>query len=166
MQASTPFKVHNVLLSEYASQDSDGKPILVGIHVGSVQFRDPMPILPPWFITAVLQPMQTEFSLDMEFNAPSGKNVLAIHVDHKADIVGDPWYRLVLNVQLPAIPYPGDGRYEVVVKDHLGTILFRQAFMYRTGPLQRPQPEVTVEAKLNADFVRKRPAPPQNETPS
>jgi hypothetical protein len=100
----------------------------------------------------------TEFSCEMNIDGPAGRNILKVHFDHKADIIGGPGYRLIINVQLPTIPYPGDGDYQIRIKDQNGGTVFRQLLTLRTGLQQHPQAKVSARAEINTEFMRRKDA--------
>lgn len=155
MPDNAQFSVDSIAISDYATQDSDGKPLLAGMQTGATHFREVPSALPAWFLTAVIKPIAQTFSCSIVLDAPSGRNILRLNMDYEADILPPKENRLIVTSQLPSIPFPGVGDYTFRVLDVGGRTVFRHVMSLRVGKPQKPDVTINVKAEINKEFLHR-----------
>lgn len=155
MQVSAPLHVLRFMLSEYASLDNQSRPVMHGVFVGRINLSEKPANLLPLYFTAIIQPVLQDFEFDIFFNAPNGQNIIKLDVKYTSDNVPIPDNRLIIIGQLPSIPFPGEGRYEVVITYGEGQIAYRESINIAVGLAPSPIASVTVTAAVNESFINK-----------
>ena len=152
------FIVQSFYASDYATQDSEGKQILVGLYADTCYMVEPPPIMPAWYLSVVMRPLKTEFPFILRVGAPNRKTMFRLNFKYKADRVPVPDNRFIGIFQLPIIPFPGFGDYTFRIKDENDQTVFRRVIALVHGQPDKPQVTAEGTADINSDFLPKLPS--------
>lgn len=155
MKSDLAFDVLSILTCDYAAQDSEGKQILIGVHDGPVYTLSMPPSLPAWYITVVMKPKAKDFTFKVDFDAPDSRRILRMTCTFSAetDLADD--NRLVTAIQLPTIPFPGFGDYNIRVRNERSETVMRHTISLRSGRGVKPNINLDVVPEINPDFTGK-----------
>lgn len=153
MHDSPAFTVDQILLSDFVSSDPEGKPTLVGIHLPPINYAELPETFPSLFLTIFAQPVSQQFKMGIFLDSPDKRSILRVNVDYSAEEVPDSTHRLVLNFQLPPVPFPGPGEYRIRIKDEHNSTVFQQPLLIRIAPQKRFEVKVNARVEVNTEFT-------------
>lgn len=127
------FKPVSVVFCDYVSQDHAGKANHLGISQEEIRFPTTPPLLPQMYIVATIKPLSKRFKYIVDFDAPDGSRI--IRLTGSCEIKEDypPRHTLSVNLQTPAIPFPGEGEYSVKMRDESLKVVFTQPLYLIVG---------------------------------
>lgn len=149
------FDVESVTVADYASQDLDGKGILVGVRVGTNFVERAPRNFPNWFMVAVICPKANHFAFSVSVLAPNGKEMMKVDLD--CHVEGPEFGHARLNsiIQFPPIPFPGLGDYIIRIKDESGATVYRYPLSFKQGNPERMTVTAEGKATLNPEFTKR-----------
>ncbi len=109
------FEVESLILSDYFTQDINGKSVLAGIYGSELVFAALPPVMPLLIFTVTLKPVENSFEAEIRFSGPKTKPLVIF--DATFSVQGQPtqFTRVIFNIQLPYLHFDGPGTYTIEV---------------------------------------------------
>jgi len=109
------FEVESLILSDYFTQDINGKSILAGIYGSELVFAALPQVMPLLIFTVTLKPVENLFEAEIKFSGPNTKPLVVF--DTSFSVQGQPnqFTRVIFNIQLPYLHFDGPGTYTIEV---------------------------------------------------
>lgn len=128
------FKPVSITFCDYVSQDLGGKVILFGISQEELRLPALPATLASMFIVVMIKPLAKQFKYVVDFDAPDGSRIMRLSASCEVDGDYPPRHSISTNLQIPMIPFPGEGEYVAKIRDENLNVVFRQPLNIVVGP--------------------------------
>lgn len=149
---SRPFTPSAFLFCDFASEDSDGRVTVAGIHPGLGNYRSARYF--PRFVAAIIHPLTSKSDLQMRVRGPSG--ALKLSAGYEGDADPQDLDQLTFIIPLHRMG-PTSGHYEISLGENDDTLevvcefdlatLPKVSSSARTSAVPKPSPEAPAKRK-------------------
>jgi len=133
MANSKTFNVISTTFCEYLSADVSGKNHHMGIIPLEAHLGPHPSYVPPLFLSVTIEPLVQNLVFVIEFVDPKGRLIVRAKFDCETQDQLRHHQVMTSNVQIPPIPFEGDGEYRVNILDGRNEIIYTRPFFMRTG---------------------------------
>ncbi len=148
------FSIDSILICDYATQDRNGKLIMVGVQEPRVGFPFPPPALQPLAIILVISPHTPEFEVVIEFLGPGGLAIVRGNFKMQFSSEIPEKYRVNITFNVPSLPFPGFGTYSVVVREGADRVVATRSYDFLLQENAAPiSYELSGTAEINPQFL-------------
>ena len=133
MTKSKTFKVLDAVFCEYLSTDVAGKNHNLGIIPLEAQLGFMPQHMPSFFLSVTVEALAKKIKYGVQFLDPKQQLIVSADFAWETDDKLQLHQVLTGNVQIPPIPFPGEGEYVAKVKDERGEIVYSRPLFVRVG---------------------------------
>lgn len=144
------FQVESVSFCDYVTQDANGKQIMVGVYNGELRFGQIPQTWPTVHMSIVIDPKDENFRFTIQFDAPNEVSMLKINGTYSSPRKPPQENRLVLNIQMPPIPFTGAGIYTLKVIENGARLALSKKIPVNIGAVEQFLPNISLDVSISS----------------
>lgn len=153
----TLFEPVSIVLCDYVTYEASGKLIQVGVAGDELRTSETPLFFPTFFLVTTIRPIARRFQFFIDFDVPSGDRLIRMNgsCEFKSEIPQH--HTITTNVQLPPVPFPGEGKYVARIRDENLRPVFAKEFFFTVGPVKKPLVTFDATVEIGERFAQDAP---------